>query len=401
MRDHTKGLAFDQEGNLFSCNHPLSLEEEEQMGKVAERTADQIMGGEEDLRYYVAQCERKDNEPASLEMKIARHLEEKPTDITFDSEGNLIYVAGHNVAKMSFGLFGADEPESILNLEAQFPQAQNSTGVCFDKAGNLYIGMTNPYARAGGSVVKVDPAGNATTFAERLQLPADIVADYDGNIYISDMTANRVYRVKADRKDSRTPFRPPKKIRARKPAPATPTPQETDQQETIPATEPEPAPQEKATPAIEPDAPPAEETTTDQAQSEDDEPAASPTEEFLNCAKDGDDVAVAEFLDDGMYPDVKDHNRRTALMLAAFEGHDEVVEILLNRGANLRARDVDGWTAIIYAAYGGQVETVRFLIGAGANVNDRVRSGQSVLTIAEQKGHDDVVYMLEQAGATR
>ena len=122
-------------------------------------------------------------------------------------------------------------------------------------------------------------------------------------------------------------------------------------------------------------------------------------EELLDYAKGGHEGLVSRFLDAGMGPDVRDHNRRTPLMLAAFEGHNGVVTALLDAGADLKAKDVDGWTALMYAAYGGRVETARLLIDRGADVNARVGSGQSVLTIAKQKGHQDIVNLLLQTGA--
>jgi len=120
---------------------------------------------------------------------------------------------------------------------------------------------------------------------------------------------------------------------------------------------------------------------------------------LLDYAKDGHDGMVSQFLDDGMAPDARDHNRRTPLMLAAFEGHNEVVEALLKAGADLHARDVDGWEALTYAAYGGRAETVSLLIEEGADVDTKVNSGQSVLTIARQKGHQEVIDLLQRKGA--
>jgi hypothetical protein len=391
LEEPTTGLAFDPGGQLFACNYVLPIEEEFQPGRVAERSSDKVFGGAEDLRPYIMRCEQKGDSPASLDTKILEHLEEMPTDITFDREGNLVYVAAHNVVKMSFGLFGA-KAEPLVNLKARYRKAHNSTGICIDETGALYVGLNNPYIRMGGTVVRIASDGTVSTFAEKLGTPADIVADNAGNIYISDMKKNTVFRVAAAVKNSPTPFRPAPK--PPKPAPEPPAEEAGPQEE-------EPAAQEGENAGVEPEQSPAEQPAAEQEQATPDMGSERRTELFIEAAKRGNVGAVLRDLNRGIYPDVKDHNRRTPLMLAAFEGHDRIVEILLSKGANLRARDVDGWTALMYAAYGGRTSTVRLLIAEGADVNARVRSGQSVIAIAEQKGHQDVIEVLTEAGARR
>ena len=122
--------------------------------------------------------------------------------------------------------------------------------------------------------------------------------------------------------------------------------------------------------------------------------SCSNKEKFFEEVKAANAAAVEEHLARGMEPDARDHNRRTALMLAAFEGHNDIVNIMLDKGADLHARDVDGWTVLMYAAYGGRLETVQLLIEKGAKVNAAVNSAQTVLMIAAQKGYTDVGKLL-------
>ena len=89
-------------------------------------------------------------------------------------------------------------------------------------------------------------------------------------------------------------------------------------------------------------------------------------EEFMDCAKQGDVTAVELFLTAGMYHNVKDENRWSALMWAAAAGSTEIVELLLEKGADVNTRNADGATALMLADAAGHCETVNILLEHGA-----------------------------------
>lgn len=70
------------------------------------------------------------------------------------------------------------------------------TALAFDQAGNMYVANWS-----GGTVSKVDVAGNTTTFASISGSPAGLAFDKQGILYVSDYRSS-IYRVTADGKTS-------------------------------------------------------------------------------------------------------------------------------------------------------------------------------------------------------
>lgn len=68
------------------------------------------------------------------------------------------------------------------------------TALAFDQAGNMYVANWS-----GGTVSKVDAAGNTTTYATIAGSPAGLAFDKQGLLYISDYREN-IYRVAPDGK---------------------------------------------------------------------------------------------------------------------------------------------------------------------------------------------------------
>jgi len=190
----TMGLACDVKGNLFSFNCTASLAEEKQIGKFAERTFGQIFGGSAKREPYLRRIKFDSNSGFKHQKKLIRHMDQKPTDVVFDSKGNLFYVAGENVLKMKRLLFGALGRSKLF---ATLPPKTGSLGLGIDQNDHLYIGHANPYRQKSGVVYRVDPKGNVTTFARGFKWPGDIVGDSNGNIYISDLNAEKIFRFAA------------------------------------------------------------------------------------------------------------------------------------------------------------------------------------------------------------
>lgn len=89
-------------------------------------------------------------------------------------------------------------------------------------------------------------------------------------------------------------------------------------------------------------------------------------EAFLQAAGDGDDTAVALYLEAGMDPNTADRHGVTVLMMAAAGGDLRTVKILLSAGADPQVRNEAGWTALTYAERNGWSEVATVLKEAGA-----------------------------------
>ena len=210
----TMGMVFDRKGNLFSCNCAPPFEEEEEYSKLAERTSEKMFSRSQILKPYIMKFDRESGSPTSPEIKIVKRLETKPTDIVFDSKGDLILAAGQNLMKIKMGLLGAGRPKTIASFADLKPKVRESAGIGIDGDDNLYVGLSNPFALSSGIVAKVDPDGATTVLAAGLGLVADIVIDAEGNIYISDMKTEMVFRIPAASRQLQGPFVPPKTMPA-------------------------------------------------------------------------------------------------------------------------------------------------------------------------------------------
>ena len=79
-----------------------------------------------------------------------------------------------------------------------------------------------------------------------------------------------------------------------------------------------------------------------------------------------DRAAVRELLDDGKYPDVRQKDGVTPLMIAASNGDTEVAAMLLAKGADPNLRVPGGTSALSLAKERGSAEMVRLLQSKGA-----------------------------------
>ena len=113
--------------------------------------------------------------------------------------------------------------------------------------------------------------------------------------------------------------------------------------------------------------------------------------DFTNAARDGNLVAVQQFLADGVDPNTTNENGGFAIILAAENGHTAVVSRLISARAEL---DVGGKTALMCAATRGYGEIVDLLLSSGASVDATDQNGQSALIWATAYRHADVVRCL-------
>lgn len=129
-------------------------------------------------------------------------------------------------------------------------------------------------------------------------------------------------------------------------------------------------------------------------------PAASPTQMFMEACLQGEMEKVQHYLQEDQDVNVQDEEGRTAMMLSSFNGHREVVELLLQNKAEVNTTDYMGRSALMYASTGHFPETVELLLSRGADPNlvDK-DEGFTALMFAGAEGNIKVVRLLLEHGA--
>lgn len=132
-------------------------------------------------------------------------------------------------------------------------------------------------------------------------------------------------------------------------------------------------------------------------------------EALLDAVARGGVANVRKLLAEGVSPDAKDGEGRSALLLAAQSGKVEIVDVLLQHGADPRAAEKShGQTPVLAAGQAGHVEIVRLLLKKDAEGTEAaawagVYSDQpQVLQAAletRRVSPDDMSYLLEEAEA--
>ncbi|PHT41066.1 hypothetical protein CQW23_19920 [Capsicum baccatum] len=130
-------------------------------------------------------------------------------------------------------------------------------------------------------------------------------------------------------------------------------------------------------------------------------------QKFLQAACSGDVELfkkLAKQLDDGKglagtVADVKDANKRGALIFAAREGKTELCKYLVEElKVDVNEKDEEGETPVLHAARHGHTATVHYLIEQGADPATPSASGATALHHAAGNGHIEVVKLLLSKG---
>lgn len=215
----TMGIAFDDDWNLYLCDNPgwLGRKETDFTGRLLKITAD-----EDGIR----------------EWKTVAYGMEHPNGVRI--RDGYLYVTQSNLTKVqdpSGKLVSAvyrfalteenvcvantlEDPNLFVTFLTQNPDCQyGADGICFDEAGNLYVGnfgdgAVHKITIEGGRAVKNEVWAKDP---EQLTSTDGICAGPDGCFYVADFSANAVARISKDGKVTRIApepghRRPPRRI---------------------------------------------------------------------------------------------------------------------------------------------------------------------------------------------
>lgn len=109
--------------------------------------------------------------------------------------------------------------------------------------------------------------------------------------------------------------------------------------------------------------------------------------------------AIKKLLEAGANVNQQNHNRQTALMLAAQNRNIESVKLLLDAGADIHVKDLDEMTPLLHAVKGGNLEITKLLYEKGGkkDLSDELTAAIA-LSIAVGNAQPEMVKFLLQTG---
>jgi hypothetical protein len=105
----------------------------------------------------------------------------QPNDLAFNNAGNLFVLDGVTNSVLKY------TPNGVKTTFAG-PLSSAPLALAFGPTGDLYVTLNN------GSVLKITANGTVANFASGLNQPFGIAVDAAGNVYVSDIAANTVFK---------------------------------------------------------------------------------------------------------------------------------------------------------------------------------------------------------------
>ena len=113
---------------------------------------------------------------------------------------------------------------------------------------------------------------------------------------------------------------------------------------------------------------------------------------------DGHTETVRLLCENGADPNLRDLNRRTALMYAATGPNTLAIETLLAHGAEVNITDNgEGWSALMFAAAEGQADNIQLLLKHGSDPDLKDIDGDTAFSFASNNGHEVTARLLQKA----
>ncbi len=121
---------------------------------------------------------------------------------------------------------------------------------------------------------------------------------------------------------------------------------------------------------------------------------------LMLAAFDGYDSTVNVLIENQAFVNHADTNGNTALHMAAQNGHADVIKTLLNAGSKPAISNNNNYTALDIATMNGRLECSKLLLEKGANINNSITPAFNQLTLAKKSGNRKLVKLLKKNGAT-
>lgn len=111
-------------------------------------------------------------------------------------------------------------------------------------------------------------------------------------------------------------------------------------------------------------------------------PPVPDAEDFFNAASSGDVNGISRMLQQGISINVANHQRETALHMAAARGHYSMVIFLVKNGANPFARTVKQWLPLHHATRFRHANIANYLMKRGLSPHFKTSDGYSAIDMA-------------------
>jgi hypothetical protein len=127
--------------------------------------------------------------PVKVAVSIAEGLH-PVTNPALDPKGNIYATfSGSRGQKVPIAIFKIDTNYVIKPFVVEM---MNATSIAFDRAGQMYVS-----SRHDGSVYRVTPNGNVTTYAEGMGVATGIAFDREQNLYVGDRSGT-IFKIGRD-----------------------------------------------------------------------------------------------------------------------------------------------------------------------------------------------------------
>jgi hypothetical protein len=91
--------------------------------------------------------------------------------------------------------------------------------------------------------------------------------------------------------------------------------------------------------------------------------------------------------------------RQLRLLEVAGKGDNKTLKEFINQGVYLNMKDPEGRTPLIEAVWYNHADTVALLLDKGADPNAKKNDGVTPLAVAVARGYKDIAEMLKKKGA--
>ena len=121
----------------------------------------------------------------------------------------------------------------------------------------------------------------------------------------------------------------------------------------------------------------------------------------LHAAVETGNIEIARFLlEHGAKVNIRDHEKRTPMMMLDEDATPEIVQLLINYGAKAKLLDKEKNGALHHLALNGvDPEIVRLLVNYGYNANGANKEGKTPLMLAAENEEEEILSALLQTGA--